>query len=86
MASKVALVVGTKKGLFLLTSDAARDKWDLNGPFLNGNDINHAQVDLRTAPQTLIYPSVALSITVFAFVTLGEVLREALDPKARAQR
>jgi oligopeptide transport system permease protein len=51
-----------------------------------GNDINHAQVDLRTAPQTLIYPSIALSITVFAFVTLGEVLREALDPKARAQR
>jgi oligopeptide transport system permease protein len=51
-----------------------------------GNDINHAQVDLRTAPQTLIYPSIALSITVFAFVSLGEVLREALDPKARAQR
>ena len=51
-----------------------------------GNDINHAQVDLRTAPQTLIYPSIALSITVFAFVSLGEVMREALDPKARAQR
>lgn len=51
-----------------------------------GNDINQAQVDLRTAPQTLIYPSIALSITVFAFVSLGEVMREALDPKARAQR
>jgi oligopeptide transport system permease protein len=51
-----------------------------------GNDINHAQVDLRTAPQTLIYPSIALSITVFAFVSLGEVMRDALDPKARAQR
>lgn len=51
-----------------------------------GNDINQAQNDLRVAPQTLIYPSIALSITVFAFVSLGEVVRDALDPKARAQR
>ncbi|MCW4386494.1 ABC transporter permease [Salinibacterium sp. SYSU T00001] len=51
-----------------------------------GNDISAAQVDLRTNPQTLIYPSIALSITVFAFIMLGEVLRDALDPKARALR
>lgn len=51
-----------------------------------GNDINQAQSDLRTAPQTLIYPSIALSITVFAFISLGEVVRDALDPKARALR
>ena len=51
-----------------------------------GNDISAAQVDLRTAPQTLIYPSLALSITVLAFIMMGEVIRDALDPKARAQR
>ncbi|PJJ62249.1 ABC transporter permease [Compostimonas suwonensis] len=51
-----------------------------------GNDISQAQGDLRTAPQTLIYPSIALSITVFAFIVMGEVVRDALDPKARAQR
>lgn len=51
-----------------------------------GNDINQAQSSLRTAPQTLIYPSIALSITVFAFISLGEVVRDALDPKARALR
>lgn len=51
-----------------------------------GNDISQAQKDLRTAPQTLIYPSIALSITVFAFISLGEVVRDALDPKARALR
>jgi oligopeptide transport system permease protein len=51
-----------------------------------GNDINHAQNDLRVAPQTLILPSLALSITVFAFISLGEVVRDALDPKARALR
>jgi oligopeptide transport system permease protein len=51
-----------------------------------GNDINAAQRDLRTDPQTLIIPSLALSITVFAFIILGELIRDALDPKARAQR
>lgn len=51
-----------------------------------GNDISQAQGDLRTAPQTLIYPSIALSVTVLSFIMLGEVIRDALDPKARAQR
>ena len=35
---------------------------------------------------TLIWPSIALSVTVLSFVMLGEVMRDALDPKARAQR
>lgn len=51
-----------------------------------GNDISQAQGDLRTAPQTLIWPSLALSITVLAFIMMGEVVRDALDPKARALR
>jgi len=51
-----------------------------------GNDISQAQVDLRTAPQVLIYPSIALSLTVLSFIMLGETLRDALDPKARALR
>lgn len=51
-----------------------------------GNDISQAQMDLRTAPQVLIWPSIALSVTVLAFIMLGEVVRDALDPKARARR
>lgn len=51
-----------------------------------GNDINQAQSDLRNAPQTLIIPSIALSVTVLSFIMLGEVVRDALDPKARARR
>lgn len=51
-----------------------------------GNDISQAQTELRTAPQTLIYPSIALSLTVLSFIMLGEVVRDALDPKARALR
>ena len=51
-----------------------------------GNDISQAQSDIRTNPMTLIWPSLALSITVLAFIMMGEVIREALDPKARASR
>lgn len=51
-----------------------------------GRDISEAQVDLRNNPMTLIYPSIALSVTVLAFIILGEVIRDALDPKARARR
>lgn len=51
-----------------------------------GADISQAQTSLRTAPMALIYPSLALTITVLAFILLGELIRDALDPRARARR
>jgi oligopeptide transport system permease protein len=51
-----------------------------------GNDIAQAQIRLRTDPMPLIYPSIALSLTVLSFIMLGETVRDALDPKARALR
>jgi len=48
-----------------------------------GSDINDAQSALRSAPHVLLYPSVALSITVLAFMLLGDAVRDALDPKLR---
>ncbi|MBC7723612.1 MAG: ABC transporter permease [Burkholderiaceae bacterium] len=51
-----------------------------------GKDISEAQGDLRNNPMTLIWPSIALSVTVLSFILLGEVVRDALDPKARARR
>ncbi|WP_217183416.1 ABC transporter permease [Streptomyces sp. AC495_CC817] len=51
-----------------------------------GNDISDAQASLRVAPMALIYPSIALTLAVLAFVTLGELIRDAIDPKARARR
>ena len=51
-----------------------------------GNDISQAQSSIRTAPLTLIYPSIALTMTVLAFIILGELIRDSLDPKARAER
>ena len=45
--SKVVLVLGTKKGLFTLESDAARENWTQNGPFMMGNEITHGVLDAR---------------------------------------
>lgn len=50
-----------------------------------GNDIAQAQVSIRTAPMTLFYPAAALSLTVLSFLMLGDVVRDALDPKERAR-
>jgi photosystem II stability/assembly factor-like uncharacterized protein len=48
MANTVVVSVGTKKGLFLLKSNAQRDSWQVAGPFLNGVEVNHATIDQRT--------------------------------------
>lgn len=40
------LLIGTKKGLFILTSQD-REHWELLGPFLRGKEINHAVRDPR---------------------------------------
>ncbi|MFQ4149227.1 ABC transporter permease [Arthrobacter sp. LAPM80] len=48
-----------------------------------GNDIAAAQPQVRNNPGVLLWPAVALSITVLSFIMLGDALRDALDPKAR---
>ena len=59
--SKVRVLVGTKKGAFILTSDGKREKWDVSGPHFAGWEIYHLKgspVDpephLRLANQRLV--------------------------------
>jgi photosystem II stability/assembly factor-like uncharacterized protein len=39
--STVRLLVGTKKGAFVLTSDGKREKWDVSGPHFAGWELYH---------------------------------------------
>ncbi|MGH9709682.1 MAG: WD40/YVTN/BNR-like repeat-containing protein, partial [Candidatus Acidiferrales bacterium] len=39
--SKVRVLVGTRKGAFILTSDGKREKWDVSGPFFAGWPVYH---------------------------------------------
>src|SRR5215213_3512793 len=50
MSKRVELLVGTKKGAFVLQSDEARSKWQLRGPFCETWPIHHL---VRSADGTL---------------------------------
>ena len=39
--SRIRVLVGTRKGAFILTSDGARKRWDVNGPHFGGWEIYH---------------------------------------------
>jgi hypothetical protein len=41
--SAVRVLAGTRKGLFVLTSDGTRQKWDVSGPHFSGWEIYHAK-------------------------------------------
>src|SRR5260370_1046746 len=41
--SKVRLLVGTRKGAFVLTSDGKRQNWDVSGPHFAGWEIYHVK-------------------------------------------
>lgn len=53
-------------------------------PFAEWGDmLGRARGFIFTAPYTLIFPGVAITLTVLAFNLLGDGLRDALDPKSR---
>ena len=41
--SGVRVLVGTRKGAFVLTSDAKRERWDVSGPHFAGWEIYHVK-------------------------------------------
>ncbi len=45
--------------------------------------INVAQNRILAFPHLLFFPGIFLSVTVFAFILMGDALRDALDPKLR---
>lgn len=48
-----------------------------------GGDVSRGKDQLRNAPFVLLSPAVMVSITVLAFIMLGDAVRNALDPKLR---
>ncbi|HEY0188743.1 MAG TPA: ABC transporter permease [Cellulomonas sp.] len=48
-----------------------------------GLQLSSAQTYFQTSPHMLVFPSIFLTVTVLAMITLGDVLRDVLDPKSR---
>ncbi len=49
-----------------------------------GLQIAAGQTLLQTAPHMVLFPSIILTLTVMAFIMMGDALRDALDPRQRA--
>lgn len=46
-----------------------------------GLQLSNAATDFSSAPHLLIFPSLFLSLTVLSFIVLGDLIRDALDPR-----
>ncbi|TDD95010.1 ABC transporter permease [Jiangella asiatica] len=56
----------------------------LQAPVISwGIAIDQAQTYVRQSPHMLLFPSAFLSVTVLAFIMLGDAVRDAFDPKLR---
>jgi hypothetical protein len=77
------VLVGTRKGLFILASDAARTRWSIDGPHFLGEVVHHAVLDPRDG-RTLLAAVKAghLGPTVFRSEDLGRHWTEAAAPPA----
>ena len=73
----VVVLAGTRKGLFLLRSDEARQRWDLEGPLLPGWSIYHAIVDPRDGVVYACANSWAYGATVQRSNDLGKTWQRA---------
>jgi peptide/nickel transport system permease protein len=40
---------------------------------------------MNKAPWLMLYPGLAIALTVFAFNILGDALREAMDPRSEGR-
>jgi peptide/nickel transport system permease protein len=48
-----------------------------------GSMLNGGRAFMRTAPHLMIFPGLAIMVTVLAFNFLGDGLRDALDPRLK---
>ena len=84
--SKVRVLVGTKKGAFVLKSDGKRDKWEVSGPHFAGWEIYH----LKGSPvdPNRIYASQSSGWfgQIFSAPTMAARLVSAAEPEKMRRR
>ncbi len=77
------LLVGTRKGVFILRSNASRESWSVEGPAFLGHIAQHVVLDPRDRTRMLLAVSTGhLGPTVFASNDLGVTWTEASKPPA----
>ena len=84
--ARLAVLVGTRKGLFVLGADPKRGKWTIDGPHFLGETVNHAVLDPRDG-RTIVAAVKAghLGPTVYHSRDGGKRWKEAKAPPAFAK-
>ena len=54
MPDRVQVLVGTRKGAFIYSSDRQRERWELSEPILSGWSVYHMALDARRDPPRLL--------------------------------
>jgi len=81
--ARVVLLVGTRKGAFLLKSDVARRSWSIDGPHFLGSMVHHLVLDPRDGTTLLMAARTGhLGPTVFRSTDRGKTWKEAAVPPA----
>ena len=79
----VALLIGTRKGAFILRSDRTRRNWTLSAPMFLGHIVHHVVLDPRDRRTILMAASTGhLGPTIFRSTDLGKTWKEAKTPPA----
>jgi len=79
----VAVLIGTRKGGFILRSDRARRAWKLSGPTFLGHIVHHLVLDPRDGRTMLMAARTGhLGPTVFRSTDFSKTWKEAKTPPA----
>jgi photosystem II stability/assembly factor-like uncharacterized protein len=80
------LLIGTRKGAWVLESDADRSSWSARGPMFLGHIVHHLVLDPRDRTTLLLAASTGhLGPTVFRSTDVGRTWVEASAPPAFAE-
>ncbi len=83
VGAAVTLLIGTRKGGFLLHGDASRRGWQISPPLYLGNLVHHMVLDPRDGMTMLMGARTGhLGPTVFRSADKGKTWREAKKPPA----
>ena len=79
----VALLIGTRKGAFILRSDRSHRTWKLTAPMFLGHIVHHLMLDPRDRRTMLMAASTGhLGPTIFRSTDQGKTWKEAKIPPA----
>lgn len=84
--SDTAVLIGTRKGLWVLRAEPSRRTWSLGGPHFLGSIVHHAVLDPRDRRTLLVAARTGhLGPTIFRSTNLGKSWKEAERPPAQGR-